>query len=67
MNLYWTPADVNHDLVVNIFDVVKITGAYDATPASSYWNPHADIAEPFGKIDILDVVLCEGHYGKKYP
>ncbi len=67
MNPYWIPADVNHDLIVNIFDVVRITGAYGATPASPYWNPHADIAEPFGKIDIFDVVLCTGHYGERYP
>jgi parallel beta-helix repeat protein len=67
MNPYWIPADVNHDLKINIFDVVKITGAYGATPASPYWNPHADIAQPSGKIDIFDIVLCTGHYGEKYP
>jgi parallel beta-helix repeat protein len=67
MNPYWIPADVNHDLIVNIFDVVKITGAYGATPASPNWNPHADIAEPFERVDIFDVVLCTSHYGKKYP
>jgi parallel beta-helix repeat protein len=67
MNRYWVPADLNHDLIVNIFDVVKITGTYGATPASPYWNPHADIAEPYGKIDIFDVVLCTSHYGKKNP
>jgi hypothetical protein len=37
-------------------DVVQITGAYGATPTSPYWNTHADIAKPFGKIDIFDVV-----------
>ena len=67
MNPHWIPADVNHDLEINIFDVVRITGAYGTTPASPYWNPHADIAQPFGKIDIFDIVLCTGHYGKKYP
>jgi parallel beta-helix repeat protein len=67
MNPYWIPADVNHDLEINIFDVVRITGAYSTTPASPNWNPHADIAQPFGKIDIFDIVLCTGHYGKKYP
>jgi parallel beta-helix repeat protein len=67
MSPYWIPADVNHDLKINIFDVVRITGAYGTTPASPYWNPHADIAQPFGKIDIFDIVLCTGHYGKKYP
>lgn len=57
-----------------VADIVKICGTKTrkktdarATPASPYWNPHADIAQPFGKIDILDVVLCTGHYGQKYP
>lgn len=67
LNPYWCPADVNHNLEVDILDVVKITGAYGATPASPYWNPHADIAEPYGKIDIFDIVTCTGHYGEKYP
>lgn len=67
MNPYWIPADANHDLKIDILDVVKITSAYGATPASPFWNPHADIAEPFGKIDIFDVVLCTIHYGQKWP
>lgn len=66
MNPYWIPADVNHDLKVSILDVVKITGSYGTTPSDPDWNPHADIAEPFGKIDILDVVLCTSHYGEKW-
>lgn len=66
MNPYWIPADVNHDLKVGILDVVKITGCYGCTPLDHDWNPHADIALPYGKIDILDVVLCTGHYAEKY-
>lgn len=68
MNPYWVwiPADVNHDMKVDILDVVKITGAYGATPSSSNWNPNADIAEPYDKIDILDLVLCTSHYAEKY-
>ena len=48
--------DVDHDFDVDVMDVVQITGAYGATPTSPYWNTHADIAKPFGKIDIFDVV-----------
>jgi parallel beta-helix repeat protein len=50
MNQYWIPADVNHDPKIDILDVVKITGAYGSTPISPFWNPHADIAQPSGKI-----------------
>jgi parallel beta-helix repeat protein len=67
MNPFWIPADINHDLKVNIFDVVKITGAYSTTSASPNWNPHADIAEPYEKVDTSDVVLCTRHYGKRWP
>jgi len=67
MNPYWIPADVNHDLKVDILDVVKITGCYATTPSDPDYNPHADIAAPYGKIDILDVVLSTGHYAEKYP
>jgi hypothetical protein len=63
---YWCPADVNHDLKVDILDVVTIASAYGSTPSSPNWNPHADIAPPYGKIDIPDVVLCISHYGEKY-
>jgi parallel beta-helix repeat protein len=65
-NPYWCPADVNHDLKVDILDVVKICAGYGSTPSNSNWNPHADIAQPYGKIDILDVVLCTSSYGEKY-
>lgn len=67
MNPYWISADVNHDSKVDILDVVVITSAYGATPSDPFWNPHADVAQPFGKIDILDVTKCTGHYGERYP
>ena len=67
MNPYWIPADVNHDLKVDILDVVRITGCYGTTPSDPDWNPHADITAPYGKIDILDLVTCTSYYGEKYP
>jgi len=62
----WSPADVNHDLKVGILDVVRITAVYGMTSSSPNWDPYADIAQPYGKIDILDVVVCTSHYGEKY-
>jgi parallel beta-helix repeat protein len=66
MNPYWNAGDVNHDLKIDILDVVTIVAAYGTTPSNAHYNPHADIAAPHGKIDILDVVLCTRHYGEKY-
>jgi hypothetical protein len=66
MNLYWHPGDVNHDLIINIFDAVLIASAYGATPSDPRWNCHSDIIEHFGIIDIFDIVLLAGSYGEVY-
>ncbi len=66
MNLYWNPADVNHDLKVDIYDVVLACSAYTSTPLDPHWNPHCDIAEPYGVIDIFDIVMIAGSYGEEY-
>lgn len=62
MNRYWISADVNHDLIVDIIDVVMITAHYNSAPSDPKWNPHSDIAEPYGLIDIFDVITCTSHY-----
>lgn len=67
MNPYWVAGDVNHDLKVDIYDVVTITACYGLTSSDPDWNPHADIAEPYGTISIFDVVKCTSQYGEKYP
>jgi len=59
-------ADINGDGVVNILDVVRITAVYGMTSSSPNWDPYSDIAQPYGKIDILDVVACTSHYAEKY-
>jgi hypothetical protein len=59
--------DVNDDGIVNILDVVKIASIYGCKKGEPYWNPFADLAPPYGKIDILDLVTCTVHYGQKYP
>ena len=66
MNLYWNPGDVNHDLEVDIYDVVMLSGAYLSTPSDSNWNPHCDLVEPYEVIDIYDVVFMCGSYGDEY-
>jgi len=66
MNLYWNPADINHDLKVDIYDVVLACNAYGSTPSNPNWNGHCDIAEPYGIIDIYDIVMIAGSYGEEY-
>jgi nitrous oxidase accessory protein len=66
MNLYWNPADIDHDLDVDMFDVVRCANAYSSTPSSQNWNPHCDINELYGIVNIFDVVLIAASYGEEY-
>lgn len=56
--------DLNGDRKVTIADVTIVATAYDATPADARWNPLADLAYPWGKINIYDVVAVTRVYGK---
>ena len=63
-NLYWNIADLNHDLKVDIFDLVSMCASYCLD-----WQEHmchVDVAEPYGIIDIFDVVAVAVNYGKEY-
>jgi hypothetical protein len=58
--------DLNGDRRVNIYDVVTVTAAYDATPADARWNPLADLTTPWNKINIYDVVVVTRVYGRTW-
>ncbi|MFQ6067981.1 MAG: NosD domain-containing protein [Candidatus Bathyarchaeia archaeon] len=58
--------DVNHDAIVDIFDVVLAVGAYLSTPLDPNWNPHCDVAESYGIIDIFDIVMIAQKYGREW-
>ena len=62
----WNPADVNHDLEVNLCDAVLLLAVYGSELGDEDYNPHCDIAEPYGQIDLYDAVLLVVNYGKKY-
>jgi len=64
MNPYWNPADINHDLKIDIFDVVLCANAYGSTPSDPHWNPLCDITEPYGIVNIFDVVAVCRSYGE---
>jgi nitrous oxidase accessory protein NosD len=63
---WWNPCDINGDLAVNIFDIVLLCGHYGSTAADPDWNWLYDIAEPYGKIDIFDLVMIASRYGEEY-
>jgi parallel beta-helix repeat protein len=62
---WWNLADVNYDFKVDLYDAVKVLIAYGSEPDDDNWNPHCDIAEPYGKINLYDAVLILVNYGKK--
>lgn len=65
MTIYWNPGDIDHDMDVDIFDVVRAASAYGSTPSDPNWNPHCDTAQPYGVISIYDIVTIASNYGKK--
>jgi len=67
MNPIGPQGDVNHDWVVNILDIVAISSIYHCQEGEPNWNPEADLAPPYGIINMLDLVTCVYHYGEKYP
>jgi len=56
--------DLNGDGLVNIYDIVLAAKAYNSKLGDSNWNPDADLAPPWGKIDIFDLVTLTYHFTK---
>jgi hypothetical protein len=55
--------DLNGDSTVDIYDAITLSGAYNAIPKSSSWNPDADINND-NIIDLYDAIILAGNYGK---
>ncbi|MEM2522838.1 MAG: cohesin domain-containing protein [Candidatus Bathyarchaeia archaeon] len=58
--------DINGDRIIDICDVTAATAAYDSRPGDPHWNPEADIAAPYGAIDIFDIVSIAAMYNVSY-
>jgi len=57
------PEDVNDDGVVNILDIAIVAKAYGSKRGDPNYNADADVAEPYGEIDIIDI----SKVARKYP
>ena len=62
----WNYADIDGNWRVDIFDVILGANAYQAVPGDYHWDPRCDIAEPYGIIDIFDIVMICSSYGEEY-
>jgi hypothetical protein len=59
--------DVNCDGIVDIYDVVVAASSYNATEGEPNWNPNANVAPSYDRIDIFDLVTITYHYGETIP
>ncbi len=57
--------DVNGDLIVDIFDAILLSTAYNSNPSSTKWNPNADFNGD-NTVDIFDAIMLAGAFGNKY-
>lgn len=60
------PGDINLDNRVDIYDIVLACVSYGSKVGDPLWNLDADIAPPYGKIDIYDIATVASHYGEDY-
>ena len=61
----YMPGDINHDAIVDIFDVARIAGIFGCSSADPQYNPHCDVNED-GFIDIFDLVAVAVNFGKEW-
>jgi parallel beta-helix repeat protein len=61
------PADINHDGIVDILDIVTAATIYGCRQGEPEWNSEADLAAPYGVINMQDLVTICFNYGKKSP
>jgi nitroreductase len=55
--------DINNDGVVDIFDAIMLSAAWNSMPGSPKWNPNADINSD-NIVDIYDAIILANNFGK---
>lgn len=58
--------DLNHDGQTDIVDILLAISAYGSREGDADWNPEADLAPPYGKINLFDLVTIAYHYGESW-
>jgi parallel beta-helix repeat protein len=60
------PGDINADGIVDIYDAIRLAGAYNSVPGGPSWNSNADINGD-NTIDIYDAIILANHYNQHNP
>ena len=58
--------DVNCDGKVDIYDIIQAASSYGSREEEPNWNPNANFAQPYDRIDIIDLVTIAANYGKTH-
>jgi hypothetical protein len=56
--------DLDGDRIVTIQDITIVAVAFKTKPGYEKWNPLADLAEPYGEINIVDLSMVAKDFGK---
>jgi len=67
INVSSLPGDVNCDGIVDICDITQAAASYNFKEGEPNWNPNANYAPPYDRIEICDIVTIAYHYGETYP
>lgn len=59
------PGDVDGDRDVDIFDIVRMAGAYGTQEGQPGYDPECDL-DGDGDVDIFDIVMAAGNYGESW-
>jgi len=58
--------DLDGDGRVGVQDILLAVMVYGCSEGDHNWNPYADMAPPYGRIDIFDLVTCAYYYGRTW-
>ncbi len=58
------PGDIDGNGKVDLVDLILLAHAYGSRLGDPTWNPNADVAAPWGVINLADLVTVAMNYGK---
>ncbi len=62
---YLRGPDINHDGMIDVFDLVGIALAYGSVPGMPNWNTYVDLNQD-NEINMLDLVMVAIHFGEQW-
>jgi hypothetical protein len=60
------PGDITGDFIVDIYDAILLSNAYNSQAVSPNWYANADINND-DSVDLYDAIILANHYNQHYP